>query len=219
LDVALTADSFAVLAKDGTDATDYTPIAYEFLSQAFGLYDEQISESKVQHRCITSMSGTLLAFRTLSKEDYETLITKTAQFSARVLKKPDQCQLVAMCAHLFYPVGSGKDMMYSNPQRALECLQRSLKLADACTSANPVHVSLFVDLLEHYVYFFENKNPLITHAYITGLIALITEHLSNASRLENVEARAQYLEVLHYIKQKKAGEATAELFAPISLPQ
>ena len=220
LDVSLAADSFAKLAKDGSAETDFAPIAYEFLTQAFSLYDEQISEEKAQYRCIQAMCGTLLASRSISREDYENLITKTAQFSAKVLKKSDQCQLVALCAHLFYPVGSGGgEMKYSNPQRALECLQRSLKLADACTSMNAANLYLFVDLLEHYIFFFEKRNELITHAYITGLVALIKEHIGNLNSFSgDAEAtKAQYLAVLRYIKQRKSDAETAELFAPVQI--
>jgi vacuolar protein sorting-associated protein 35 len=218
LDASLTADNFATTAKMGEGDSDYAPISYELLTQAFVLYEEQISDGRAQFRCITSLSGALLAARSISEQDYESLITKTAQFSAKIVKKPDQCRLVALCAHLFYPVGSGGERKYSNPQRALECLQRSLKLADACTATNPAHVNLFVDLLEHYVYFFERKNPLITHAYVTGLVALIKEHLSNLSALgKDEEAKDQFLEVVRYIKQKKTDAESAELFSHVQI--
>ena len=216
LDASLTADKFATIAKKGEDETDYAPISYELLTQAIGLYEELISDGRIQYRCIIALSGTLLTLQSVNKEDYESLITKTAQFSAKILRKQDQCQLVALCAHLFYPVGSGIKITYNNPQRALECLQRSLKLADACTSMNPAHINLFVDLLEHYVFFFEKKNPLITHAYVTGLVALIQEHLSNLNALESDgEAKAQFLEVIRYIKHRKADADVAELFSQI----
>jgi vacuolar protein sorting-associated protein 35 len=97
--------------------------------------------------------------------------------------------MVAQAAHLFYPVNQGETMTYSNAQRALECLQRALKLADACTTSNPDHVQLFVDLLEHYLFFFEKKNPLIQHGYITGLVALIKEHLNNLSLASSTAVR------------------------------
>lgn len=42
----------------------------------------------------------------------------------------------------------------------LECLQRALKIADACMSSS-VHVQLFVDILNEYLYFFEHKNPAV----------------------------------------------------------
>jgi vacuolar protein sorting-associated protein 35 len=212
------ADRLATTAKKSDSETDYAPISYELLTQAIALYEEQISEGKSQYRCITAISGTLLALRSISKEDYESLITKTAQFSAKVMNKADQCQLVALCANLFYPVGSGGDMIYSNPQRALECLQRALKLADACTSMNPAYISLFVDLLEHYVFFFEKKNPLITHAYITGLVALIKEHLGNMNAVGNDgEVQAHFHEVVRYIQHRKTDSDAAELFAHVQI--
>lgn len=217
LDVALSADSFAFSNKQSTVYTDYALISYEFLCQAFALYDEQISDGKSQFRCITAMTGTLLASRSLSNEDYESLTTKTAQYSARVLRKSDQCQLVALCSHLFYPVGNEEETMkYCNPQRCLECLQRSLKLADACTSTNPTNAKLFVDLLEHYIFFFEKKNPVITHAYISGLVALIREHLRSQLGAD-VETKAHFLEVLRYLKERKGEESSAALYGPVQL--
>ena len=49
-----------------------------------------------------------------------------------------------------------------DPKRVLECLQRSLKTADACmTSAQPP-ISLFVEILDHYLAHLEAGNPLIT---------------------------------------------------------
>lgn len=223
LEISLTADSLACsYAEASTERSEYVSIAYELLSQAYALYEEAVSDSKTQQRCIRLMVGSLLASQSLGKEDYERLITKTAQFSAKVVKKPDQCQLVAVCAHLFYPVDAPISSLYMNGQRALECLQRSLKLADACTTANPSNVFLFVDLLEHYLFFFEKKCPNITPNYVTGLVALIKEHLGNLdsfdgdSRLVS-ESRAHYLEVVRYIKRKKADETSGEFFAPIQI--
>jgi len=41
----------------------------------------------------------------LEEENHETLRTNSAMACSRMLKKPDQCRGVAMCAHLFW---SGK---------------------------------------------------------------------------------------------------------------
>jgi vacuolar protein sorting-associated protein 35 len=115
-----------------------------------------------------------------------------------------------------------QDLTYRNAQRALECLQRALKLADACTSANPEDIYLFVDLLDHYVFFFEKKCPVISHAYITGLVALIREHVSNLGGSLGVanpvirDAREQYLDIVRSIKAKKEDPETAEQFAPVN---
>jgi vacuolar protein sorting-associated protein 35 len=199
------------------DEFEFAPISNELLRLAMTLYEDRIIEPNSQCRCITAFSGTLLSLKSVSKENYETLVTKTAQFSAKVVLKPEQCQLVALCARLFFPTADGGQSGYSNPQRALECLQRSLKLADACTSANPAYVSLFVDLLEHYIFFFENKNPLITHAYITGLVALIKEHLSNVNTVGSDQTKAHFLEVIRYIQQRKEDAEVAEMFSHVEI--
>jgi vacuolar protein sorting-associated protein 35 len=201
------------------DGTDMAGISYELLRLAMTLYEDRITDVKSQCRCITAFSGTILALKSVSKENYESLITRTAQFAAKIASKPEQCQLVALCAHLFYPADNGGQSKYSNPQRALECLQRSLKLADACTTVDPACVTLFVELLEHYLYFFEKKNPLITHAYISGLIALINEHLNSLNAIGNdKEAKAHFIEVIRTIKKKKMDSSeVSEMFSHIQI--
>lgn len=106
----------------------------------------------------------------------------------------------------------------------MECLQRALKLADACTSTNPENIYLFVGLLDHYFFFFEKKNPVITHAYVSGLVALIKEHLSNIGGAFGgppspvvVDARAQFLEIVRCIRLKKEEADSAEHFAAVTV--
>lgn len=214
-----TADGFAAQSSARGEESDFGPISYELLRQAMTLYEDRITDPNAQCRCITSFAGTLLALKSVDKGNYETLVTKCAQFSAKVVLKPEQCQLVALCAYLFFPADNEHLSSYQNPQRALECLQRSLKLADACTSTNAMYISLFVDLLEHYVYFFEKRNPLITPAYIGGLVALIKEHLINQNEVVSNEKdiKAHFMEVVRHIKQRKVDSEVADLFSQVQI--
>lgn len=111
LQTAVAADNLAALGKKD----EFGPIMYELISQAFVLYEEEIGDSKAQSRNIKVLIGTLMACRALSNEEYESLIPKAAQYSAKLLKKPDQCQMVALCAHLFYTTREG----VSNESRPL----------------------------------------------------------------------------------------------------
>jgi hypothetical protein len=82
---------------------------------------------------------------------------------------------------------------------------------------------LFVELLDHYVSFFEKKNPVVTDGYISGLVALIREHLDSAiaitapdiSALTN--AKSHFGEVLKHIKRKKKDANASEQFSKIML--
>jgi len=106
LEIATAADRLAhsVLAHFPGPSAEFTSIAYDFLTQAFLIYEDEFSDGAAQVRAITAMVGTLLSSRTFERTEYETLITKTAQFAARLLKKPDQCRMVCVVSRLFYVV-------------------------------------------------------------------------------------------------------------------
>ena len=87
---------------------EFTSIAYDFLTQAFLVYEEAISEPTAQVCAITSIVGSLLSCKTFEKKEYEVLITKTVQYAAKLIKKPHQCRMVCLCSRLFF--ASGKDV-------------------------------------------------------------------------------------------------------------
>lgn len=70
--------------------------------QAFILYEDELTDSKAQVRALVSMAGTLLSCEGFDHADYDSLATKTAQYAAKLLKKPDQCRMVTLCSHLFW---------------------------------------------------------------------------------------------------------------------
>jgi vacuolar protein sorting-associated protein 35 len=214
LDAALAVDS---CIQAGKEEDDYGPVVIAFLNQSCDSFENNSFDPEAQVRCIYAIAGALQKLGSVDGTIYESTTTKVAQFAARVIEKPQQCRLIAVCAHLFYPVNAGLLEKYNNAQRSLECLQRCLKLADACTSLNPSHVTLFVDLLEDYIVFFEAKNPLVTDGYITGLLALIKEHLNTTGMIETIprEAKVHFVELIEYIKDRKNDTTTSELFASV----
>lgn len=58
----------------------------------------------------------------------------------------------------FLPLPAKEAPGRRDARRVLECLQRSLKIADVCI-AGGVNAQLFIEILNHYVYFFEADNP------------------------------------------------------------
>ena len=107
---------------------------------------------------------------------------------------------------------------YRNPQRVLECLQRGLKIADACSMSSSSNVQLFVEILDYYVYYYEIDNPSITDKFVSGLIALINEHFESigvTGSTSIAETRAYYEQILDQIKRKKNENRTKERFGLI----
>lgn len=55
--------------------------------------------------------------------------------------------------------------LYRDGKRVLECLQRALRVADACMDT-AVSVELFVEILNRYVYYFDQQNEAVSSRYL-----------------------------------------------------
>ena len=203
-------------------------IAYEFMVQAFTLY-EDVADSKAQRRAIVQITGTLDQCAVFSRENNDTLTTKAAQYSAKLLKKPDQARMVFNCSHLFWSRqraaasdaarggadedGSDSPPVGQNGKRALECLQRALKIADACMAEQS---ALFVEILNRYLYYYEHRMPKITPQHLSGLIALINELMAQPdSGAQAVEAF--YQNTIRHVKLKQQAEESAERYQAVDV--
>eukprot|EP00286_Rhodomonas_abbreviata_P012555 CAMPEP_0181320120 /NCGR_PEP_ID=MMETSP1101-20121128/17947_1 /TAXON_ID=46948 /ORGANISM="Rhodomonas abbreviata, Strain Caron Lab Isolate" /LENGTH=783 /DNA_ID=CAMNT_0023427789 /DNA_START=132 /DNA_END=2483 /DNA_ORIENTATION=- len=181
-------------------------IAYEFVSQAFILYEDDISDSKEQMELVQVSCATLCTLDKLEPEDYDTLITNTTKHAARLLKKPDQCRAVCLCSHLFWNAGVKYDdeRSFHDGKRVLDCLQRALKIADVCMQSG-MNVSLFIEILNRYIFYFEARNDKITIKYLQGLLDLVKEHLSAMDASPEADAvRAHYKATVAHVRRMQA---------------
>ncbi|KAJ2075395.1 retromer complex subunit Vps35, partial [Coemansia sp. S100] len=160
--------------------------AYEFIVQAFTIYEEHINESRAQYQALMLVINALHASRNFSAENYETLVAKCVQHGSRLLKRPDQTRVAYACAQLWWktlpdselippPLEAGQDEaqvehahaervehertaieQHNNGDKVLAHLQRSLKVADSCL--DPVlSVRLFVELLNQSTMHYERR--------------------------------------------------------------
>nr|KJB58076.1 hypothetical protein B456_009G193200 [Gossypium raimondii]KJB58077.1 hypothetical protein B456_009G193200 [Gossypium raimondii] len=90
---------------EAANGCDLEYVAYEFFTQVFVLYEEEIANSKAQVTAIHLIIGALQRMNVFSVENRDTLTHKTTGYSARLLKKPDQCRAVYACSHLFWVDG------------------------------------------------------------------------------------------------------------------
>ena len=84
---------------------DQETVAYEFMSQAFSLYEDEISDSRAQLAAMSLVIGTLEQTSCFSEDNHDPLRTQCALAASKLLKKPDQCRGVMVCSQLFW---SGK---------------------------------------------------------------------------------------------------------------
>ncbi|KAL0350277.1 UNVERIFIED_CONTAM: Vacuolar protein sorting-associated protein 35A [Sesamum radiatum] len=69
---------------------------------ALGLYLQCAEDSKAQVTCIHLIIGTLQRMHVFGVENRDALTHKATGYSAKLLKKPDQCRAVYACSHLFW---------------------------------------------------------------------------------------------------------------------
>ncbi|KAK2177624.1 hypothetical protein NP493_589g02015 [Ridgeia piscesae] len=185
---------------------NYETVAYEFISQAFSLYEDEISDSKSQLAAITLIVSTVEQMACFSEENHEPLRTQCALATSKLLKKPDQCRGVTTCTHLFWSgktqETNGKEM--HDGKRVMECLKKGLRIANQCMD-HSVQVQLFVEILNHYIYFYEKSNPQVTVQILNQLVTKIREELPNLDPNEATEQINKHftntLEHLHLRQQ------------------
>lgn len=72
------------------------------VEQAFILYEEAIPDSNAERSALQSIVGALQRTRIFSPESRDSLVHKATGYSAKLLKKVDQCRAVCACSHLFW---------------------------------------------------------------------------------------------------------------------
>ncbi|PHT49951.1 Vacuolar protein sorting-associated protein 35A [Capsicum baccatum] len=204
---------------EAANDSDLEPVAYEFFTQAYILYEEEISDSKAQLTAIQLIIGTLQRMHIFGVENRDTLTHKATGYSAKLLKKPDQCKAVYSCAHLFWV--DDQDSI-KDGERVLLCLKRALRIANAAqqmsnaTRGSSGSVLLFIEILNKYLYFYEKGVTQITVASIQSLIELITTEMQSENKTADPAAEALLASTLRYIQfQKDKGGAVGEKYESI----
>jgi vacuolar protein sorting-associated protein 35 len=205
-------------AAHAADHCKFEAIVYEFMAQAILTYEEKLDLSVAQYSALTLIIASLQQLKTLSTESWDTLSTKCAVLAAKQLKKPDASLAVAQCSHLFWTHTLSDAGETRNGDQVLQCLQRALKIANGIMDANQ-KVALFVEILNKYLYFFENGCEAIGADSISTLIALIIEHVPSLDKSEEAQkAVAHYFNTVHHIKLRQQASEDGARYQAIRIP-
>ncbi|XP_043191248.1 vacuolar protein sorting-associated protein 35-like isoform X1 [Amphibalanus amphitrite] len=191
-------------------------VAYEFMSQAFTLYEEEISDSKAQLAAITLIIGTLKQMSCFGEENHAPLRTQCALAASKLLKKPDQCRGITTCAHLFWSGLQQDGTELRDGKRVLECLKKGLRVASQCMDPS-VQCQLMVELLNSYFYFYAQGNQEITVDMVNQLLDKIREDLPSLEPSdETAQISQHFTNTLQHIRAKAAAE-TAVSFEGLTI--
>ncbi|KAL3144750.1 hypothetical protein ABBQ38_001871 [Trebouxia sp. C0009 RCD-2024] len=221
-------------AHSASEVARLEMITYEFMEQAFILYEEAIPDSKAQVTALQSIVGTLHRCRIFTAENRDVLVHKATGYSAKLLKKADQCRAVCTCSHLFWqedeasqpdsdsaePSSTGTSEtndvqpLVQDSDNVLSCLKRALKIANAAQQQLAVALKasdtspafLYVEILNQYLYYFEQGLPNITPAVMQSLLELAANEVSSDSCKQDERLQKIYSNTLEHIKAQQGGE-------------
>jgi hypothetical protein len=189
--------------------------SYEFMSQACVVYEEGVSDSKMQFLALRTFIGSLQQTKNMEEDNYDTLIKKTTQYSSKLVKRPDQARAVCLCSHLFWAERDGINP-YHNGVHVVECLKRSGELADKITQVN-VQTTIFAEILNDHVFFLAKNFDKSTSGQIVAIITFIQQRIPSLDEATMGPMQAYFNNTIRHIEtQKRLGEKP--LFQEIVLP-
>jgi len=158
-----------------TSFLEMEAFTYEFLSSALVLYEEEISDSVSQYDTILLITATLQRCKIEDEENYDSLVTKCAQHSSKLLKKPSQVKAMCACTHLFW------DTKWRNEELVFKILQRACRYSgQTMDEAEKTH--LYLNILNKYLYLHKEGMEKITPALIQKLLDIIKEDLNDLNQ-------------------------------------
>mmetsp|Transcript_35478 Transcript_35478/g.98028 ORF Transcript_35478/g.98028 Transcript_35478/m.98028 type:complete len:837 (-) Transcript_35478:101-2611(-) len=211
----------AAAAADGADRVSpgsFEAICNEFMTQAMICFEEELSDTARQFQGIFLMVGTMSSITCLEAEHHDAISSKIAQYSARLLKKPLQCRAVATCSHLFWSDAR------RDGKRVLECLQKCLKIISGCFMSDMKQVALWVEMLDKYVFYFDQGVEEVNLSFVQDLLKLCRENVEYAEKDSSAQAEAKRARdhlrnAVEYLRLQKnsADQQVANKYAELSL--
>uniref|UniRef100_A0A914H1W4 Vacuolar protein sorting-associated protein 35 n=1 Tax=Globodera rostochiensis TaxID=31243 RepID=A0A914H1W4_GLORO len=153
-------------------------ITYEFISKAFLLYEEEISESREQVQSLTLLIATITQIERLNDESHEPLRNQCALYASKLLKRPDQAQMLCLVARAFWhsKLSDRDGQQRCDGARVVECLRKATKIAAQCME-ELVQCALHIHILSTQMHFFEQQCPEISRESIEQMATKLRENL------------------------------------------
>ncbi|QPG77365.1 hypothetical protein FOA43_004778 [Brettanomyces nanus] len=211
-----------LMSAEMADEVGLVDISYDFFIESLVVYEESFVDSRSQYQALMSLINKLISSKNMiqqNMENFDRLITKTTLYSSKLLRKTDQCRAVCMSSHLWWIVENLEDSsddtgiatsmsqlsLKNDGKRVLECLQKSLRIADSILDKN-VSLELFIEILNQSLYFFIHGNDMISVRYLNGLIELIRNNFKGLGKIQGpFEITCRHFErTLKYIREQKS---------------
>lgn len=76
--------------------------AYEFMSQAYIIFEEEVTESEAKVSALNLIVSTLYTLTCFGNDNFETLSANAISYSNKLLKKNLQAEAITLASHLYF---------------------------------------------------------------------------------------------------------------------
>ncbi|VDL98870.1 unnamed protein product [Schistocephalus solidus] len=151
-------------------------LAYEFFSQAFTLFEQELSQSRSQLSALCLIVSTLLEMKCLDAENFQVLRTQCTRAASHLLLRPDQSRAMAVASHLFWvprePLANPE--VFRHAKGLLGCIEKAENLADMCMDLD-TRSQLYIDLVNYCIKFKQLGCEEVTDERISKLMAVVED--------------------------------------------
>jgi len=127
-------------------------IAFEFLSGAIILMEEDITDTTQQFDSIMLLAATCQGTKLEDEENHDTLRTKLTRHASQLLKKPMQVRAMLQCLHLFVDTAHKSDVA----EIVLKIFKRADKYAGQSMEELDT-IDLYLQIIQKQIYILENQ--------------------------------------------------------------
>ncbi|CAG9335271.1 unnamed protein product [Blepharisma stoltei] len=171
-------------------------IAYEFISQALILYQDELSDADVKANAITIALSTLAYVNCFEEENSETLVHNTAQYAHKQPTKTGEIRGALQATDLFWTES------IRNDQRVLHYLKKAEKCAEHLGTTNE-QLMLLIDTLNKYVGFLLKDVPSIEFDAINSLISEINSGVKKLGSEISQDVKVYLANTNKYIRTRQ----------------
>ncbi|KAI1286921.1 Vacuolar protein sorting-associated protein 35 [Halotydeus destructor] len=183
----------AALNAGKTNVENKETIAYEFVSQAFAIYEEEISDSKQQLACLLLIISTVKEIDFKGDDNVQPLRSQCCLNGAKLVKKSDQCRAILNASLLFCDEET-KTMQVDG----VKCVKKCIKISSTVLDLE-LQLQLYVEILSHLTLLVKYQSNDLGDL-VTGLIDKIEEQRKETTLSELIER--QYLNNSSLLKKQ-----------------
>ena len=165
-----------------SDRSNYEEACASFMNAAMNIYQEGKYDQNIKYSLLSQVVGYLLNFTILSNENVENILKILIESGTKMAKRGDQFNSMLSIGQIYYSV-------LKDGNKVNDCIDKARKYADFAM-ANPQNLTLFIELLNKFLYIVENGDEIISikPEQIDDIIELIKNHIQTIKNEVSVDS-------------------------------